>query len=279
MSIATEEELPAVAITIPARSLHSDQFSDNPGMIKWQHQRNRAVEEHRRYCSQLFVLLVLFIISLYVVPISGKNGSGLIEVDVGVILDADDHMVGKEHRRYCSQLFVLLVLFIISLYVVPISGKNGSGLIEVDVGVILDADDHMVGKVSQTCISRALEDFYALNQNHSTTRIVLHKRNSKGDVVEAASAGASIVRLLFHQYSPSMPWSSADSVSIREENLHLLRRQFRPTQLGRRALRRLEPEPRRKRVAVQLVFLFPGRRYPSNFCKLLLSTAGGVLQV
>ncbi|KAG5538081.1 hypothetical protein RHGRI_025239 [Rhododendron griersonianum] len=94
----------------------------------------------------------------------------------------------QEHRRYCSQLLVLLVLFIISLYVVPILGKNGNGLIEVDVGVILDADDQMVGKVSQTCVSMALEDFYALNQNHSTTRIVLHKRDSKGDVVEAASA-------------------------------------------------------------------------------------------
>ncbi|XP_058226993.1 glutamate receptor 2.7-like [Rhododendron vialii] len=100
----------------------------------------------------------------------------------------------QEHRRYCSQLFVLLVLFVISLYVVPISGKNGSGLIEVDVGVILDADDHMVGKVSQTCISMALEDFYALNQNHSTTRIVLHKRDSKGDVVEAASAAIDLLK-------------------------------------------------------------------------------------
>ncbi|KAG5538087.1 hypothetical protein RHGRI_025243 [Rhododendron griersonianum] len=99
----------------------------------------------------------------------------------------------QEHQRYCSQLFVLLVLFIISLYVVPISGKNGSGLIEVDVGVILDAD-HMVGKVSQTCISMALEDFYALNQNHSTTRIVLHKRDSKGDVVEAASAAIDLLK-------------------------------------------------------------------------------------
>ncbi|XP_058226988.1 glutamate receptor 2.7-like isoform X2 [Rhododendron vialii] len=99
----------------------------------------------------------------------------------------------EEHRRYCSQLFVLLVLFIISLYVVPMSGKNDSGLIEVDVGVILDAD-HMVGKVSQTCISMALEDFYALNQNHSTTRIVLHKRDSKGDVVEAASAAIDLLK-------------------------------------------------------------------------------------
>ncbi|XP_058210512.1 glutamate receptor 2.2-like [Rhododendron vialii] len=99
----------------------------------------------------------------------------------------------QEHRRYCSQLLVLLVLFIISLYVVPILGKNGNGLIEVDVGVILDADDHMVGKVSQTCISMALEDFYALNQNHSTTRIVLHKRDSKGDVVEAASAAVDLL--------------------------------------------------------------------------------------
>ncbi|XP_058210533.1 glutamate receptor 2.2-like isoform X2 [Rhododendron vialii] len=100
----------------------------------------------------------------------------------------------QEHQRYCSQLLVLLVLFIISLYVVPILGKNGNGLIEVDVGVILDADDHMVGKVSQTCISMALEDFYTLNQNHSTTRIVLHKRDSKGDVVEAASAAIDLLK-------------------------------------------------------------------------------------
>ncbi|XP_058226990.1 glutamate receptor 2.7-like isoform X2 [Rhododendron vialii] len=100
----------------------------------------------------------------------------------------------QEHRKYCSQLLVLLVLFIISLYVVPIMGKNGNGLIEVDVGVILHADDHMVGKVSQTCISMALEDFYALNQNHSTTRIVLHKRDSKGDVVEAASAAIDLLK-------------------------------------------------------------------------------------
>ncbi|KAG5538078.1 hypothetical protein RHGRI_025237 [Rhododendron griersonianum] len=100
----------------------------------------------------------------------------------------------QEHQRYCSQLLVLLVLFIISLYVVPILGKNGNGLIEVDVGVILDADDQMVGKVSQTCISMALEDFYALNQNHNTTRIVLHKRDSKGDVVEAASAAIDLLK-------------------------------------------------------------------------------------
>ncbi|KAF7134283.1 hypothetical protein RHSIM_Rhsim08G0247700 [Rhododendron simsii] len=95
----------------------------------------------------------------------------------------------QERRRYCFQLLVLLELFIVSFYVVPISSKSDSGLIEVDVGVILDAHN-MVGKVTQTCISMALEDFYALNQNHGTRRrIVLHKRDSKGDIVEAASAG------------------------------------------------------------------------------------------
>ncbi|KAG5563559.1 hypothetical protein RHGRI_006107 [Rhododendron griersonianum] len=102
----------------------------------------------------------------------------------------------QERGRYCSQLLVLLVvlLFIISFYVVPISGKKGSGLIDVDVGVILDADN-IVGKVSQTCISMALEDYYALNRNHSTRRrIVLHKRDSKGDVVEAASATIDLLK-------------------------------------------------------------------------------------
>ncbi|KAH7867348.1 hypothetical protein Vadar_032294 [Vaccinium darrowii] len=101
-------------------------------------------------------------------------------------------------QRYCSHLLVLPpLLFIVSfLCVVPIiSGQNVSGLIEaVDVGVILDADN-IVGKVSQTCISMALEDFYTLNhQNHSATRIILHTRDSKGDDLEAASAAIDLLK-------------------------------------------------------------------------------------
>ncbi|KAH7866077.1 hypothetical protein Vadar_015316 [Vaccinium darrowii] len=103
----------------------------------------------------------------------------------------------QRRGKYFSHLLVLPpLLFIVSfLCVVPIiSGQNVSGLIEaVDVGVILDADN-IVGKVGQTCISMALEDFYTLNQNHSTTRIVLHKRDSKGDVVEAADAAIDLLK-------------------------------------------------------------------------------------
>ncbi|KAL7162846.1 hypothetical protein ACSBR2_043176 [Camellia fascicularis] len=65
------------------------------------------------------------------------------------------------------------------------ASQNDSA-IKVDVGLILDTET-TVGKMSQTCMSMALEDFY--ETHNYTTRIVLHTRNSKGDVVEAASAG------------------------------------------------------------------------------------------
>ncbi|PSS07255.1 Glutamate receptor 2.8 like [Actinidia chinensis var. chinensis] len=89
-------------------------------------------------------------------------------------------------KRYLS----LLVLLLISNYSVPADGQNDSALV-VDVGVILDAD--IVGKMSQTCMFMALEDFYPTHKSH-TTRIVLHTRDSKSDVVEAASAAIDLLK-------------------------------------------------------------------------------------
>ncbi|KAF9623794.1 hypothetical protein IFM89_005379 [Coptis chinensis] len=56
----------------------------------------------------------------------------------------------------------------------------------VDVGVILDLDT-WVGKMSQSCISMALYDYYS-TRNY-TRKLVLHTRNSNSDIVGAASAG------------------------------------------------------------------------------------------
>lgn len=58
---------------------------------------------------------------------------------------------------------------------------------EFHVGVILDLGS-LVGKVSRTSISLAVEDFYAVHQNYST-KLVLHFRDSMASDVKAASAG------------------------------------------------------------------------------------------
>ncbi|PSS07257.1 Glutamate receptor 2.8 like [Actinidia chinensis var. chinensis] len=90
-----------------------------------------------------------------------------------------------------SRYLALVVVLLMSYYIVPLAGQNDSALV-VDVGVIVDADS-ISGKISQTCMMMALEDFYAAHTNH-TTRIVLHNRDSKSDVVEAASAAVDLMK-------------------------------------------------------------------------------------
>lgn len=55
------------------------------------------------------------------------------------------------------------------------------------VGVVLDSAT-IVGKMGLTSISMAMDEFYAFHSNY-TTRLVLHLRDSKNDVVLAASEG------------------------------------------------------------------------------------------
>ena len=81
-------------------------------------------------------------------------------------------------------LWFLMLLFM-SFYVSQSTGFNSSAA-KADVGVILDLDTPL-GKVCRTCISMAVEDFYA-NRNH-TTMIVPHFRDSKGDVIPTAYEG------------------------------------------------------------------------------------------
>ncbi|XP_010914101.1 glutamate receptor 2.7 [Elaeis guineensis] len=67
-----------------------------------------------------------------------------------------------------------------------------NGRISVDVGVILDLGS-MEGKRCRTSISMAIDDFYAAHHNYRT-RIILHTRDSDGDVVEAASAAVDLLK-------------------------------------------------------------------------------------
>jgi len=61
---------------------------------------------------------------------------------------------------------------------------------EFHVGVILDLGS-LVGKVSRTSISLAVEDFYSVHQSYRT-KLAIHIRDSMGDEVQAASAGTLI---------------------------------------------------------------------------------------
>ncbi|KAK6238779.1 hypothetical protein QUC31_004248, partial [Theobroma cacao] len=62
---------------------------------------------------------------------------------------------------------------------------------EVHVGVILDMGS-LEGKILQRCISMAISDFYSVH-DHYKTRLVLHTRDSKGETLNALSAGEKLL--------------------------------------------------------------------------------------
>jgi glutamate receptor, ionotropic, plant len=63
----------------------------------------------------------------------------------------------------------------------------------VTVGLIIDADSP-VGRIANTTIPMALDDFYATYPN-SSARVQVLTHDSRGDVVAAASAGMDVVCL------------------------------------------------------------------------------------
>ncbi|CAN4075755.1 unnamed protein product [Withania somnifera] len=72
--------------------------------------------------------------------------------------------------------------------------QNKSSKVPINVGVVLDMDP-WYGKMGLSCISMALSDFY--NSDHGSnyrTRLVLHTRDSKRDVVGAAAAALDLLK-------------------------------------------------------------------------------------
>ncbi|PWA50697.1 periplasmic binding protein-like I [Artemisia annua] len=69
--------------------------------------------------------------------------------------------------------------------------KNSSILLHdeviIRVGVVLDMKSQ-IGESIHSFMTMAISDFYALNNDYKT-RIVLHTRDSKGDPLQALSAG------------------------------------------------------------------------------------------
>jgi len=87
----------------------------------------------------------------------------------------------------------LLPHILIVLCLATMQNACGNTTIPFHVGVVLDMGT-LVGKMGWTSISMAIDDFYALHSNY-TSRLVLHPRDSKNDVVQAAASG--ICSLIF----------------------------------------------------------------------------------
>ncbi|RWW39617.1 hypothetical protein BHE74_00055032 [Ensete ventricosum] len=91
---------------------------------------------------------------------------------------------------FCSLLLLALS------YGAMADGKENRTTVAFRVGVILD-NETWVGNVSWACMSMAMDDFYSTYPNY-TTRVALIGKDSKEDVVSAASAGTVV--------HPHFPW-------------------------------------------------------------------------
>nr|DAD45620.1 TPA_asm: hypothetical protein HUJ06_003850 [Nelumbo nucifera] len=95
----------------------------------------------------------------------------------------------KKHHPSCLPLLLPFFFLLLSLHHGTAEAQNTTKII--DVGVILDLDT-WVGKMGQSCISMALSDFYATH--NYTTRLNIHIRNSKNDIVTAASTAIDLMK-------------------------------------------------------------------------------------
>ncbi|KAM0017598.1 putative periplasmic binding protein-like I [Helianthus debilis subsp. tardiflorus] len=85
---------------------------------------------------------------------------------------------------------LLLIFFIAVMCLIWVANSKPER--EVNIGVILDMDTG-IGKMSSTCITIAIHDFYQ-KHNHSTTIIRPHFRDSKQDNVRAASVAIDLLK-------------------------------------------------------------------------------------
>ncbi|KAF8400403.1 hypothetical protein HHK36_013701 [Tetracentron sinense] len=93
-----------------------------------------------------------------------------------------------------TYLLVYLIFLSLSFWaeMAIVRNPNVESNAMVDVGVVLDLSSK-VGKMAEMCVSMAWSDFYAAHANYKT-RLVLHKRDSKGDVVGAASVALELLK-------------------------------------------------------------------------------------
>ncbi|KAF9662007.1 hypothetical protein SADUNF_Sadunf18G0008400 [Salix dunnii] len=95
----------------------------------------------------------------------------------------------KTHSKALLSFFFFFCVTI--LFTEKGMGENIS--IPVNVGVILDLDSDLDGKIALSCIEMALSDFYATHGDYKT-RLVLNTRDSMKDVVGAATAALDLIK-------------------------------------------------------------------------------------
>lgn len=107
-------------------------------------------------------------------------------------------MVLEKQNRISLSLLILLCILNHKICAQSAPSENKNVNINnktlVGLGVILNMES-WTGKSIHWCITMAISDFYALHHNYRT-RLLLHTRDSKGDPIEALSAGTSPACLL-----------------------------------------------------------------------------------
>ncbi|XP_073262470.1 glutamate receptor 2.8-like [Populus alba] len=88
---------------------------------------------------------------------------------------------------FFSLLFLKIIFFEMGM------AKNSTSIIPVKVGVVLDFDNDLDGKIGLSCINMSLSDFYDTHGDYKT-RLVPITRDSKNDVAGAAAAALDLIK-------------------------------------------------------------------------------------
>ncbi|KAI9377954.1 hypothetical protein POPTR_018G012600v4 [Populus trichocarpa] len=93
----------------------------------------------------------------------------------------------KPALSFFSLLFLRIFFFEMGM------AKNSTSIIPMNVGVVLDFDNDLDGKIGLSCINMSLSDFYDTHGDYKT-RLVLITRDSKNDVAGAAAAALDLIK-------------------------------------------------------------------------------------
>ncbi|XP_059658211.1 glutamate receptor 2.7-like [Cornus florida] len=90
-------------------------------------------------------------------------------------------------------LSALRIFLVTEMALMSESRTNTPVNVNVAIGVVLDLNNSWKGQMGLSCISMALSDLYH-SHTYYKTRLVLHTRDSKDDVVVAASAALDLLK-------------------------------------------------------------------------------------
>ncbi|KAG6740229.1 hypothetical protein POTOM_055669 [Populus tomentosa] len=102
-------------------------------------------------------------------------------------------MIRKKYPSKPALSFLSLLFLKILFFFEMGMAKNSTSIIPVKVGVVLDFDNDLDGKIGLSCINMSLSDFYDTHGDYKT-RLVLITRDSKNDVAGAAAAALDLIK-------------------------------------------------------------------------------------